>query len=414
MVRAKTLASLSILGAIALHCGGSSNFGGVGDGGDGCNKDTDCKGERVCRENRCVEPEGEGVDGGSTDGGKKDSDKPGSDGGDKEDGGDPFACITDEVGTQRGPVVLEIVLDGSGSMDSDNKWTAAKDGLVAFFDEIEQASPTDLALGLMIYEDADDPTQGQGPYPSSVDVYPQLVNTSHATKLRDRINNTTPSGGTPTQIALQGAHTMLQNYVAPAGSFANARRTALLISDGVPNGGAAEQAACVNIAKNALTLPPPVGPILTFSVGVGPFPGNQFSYDPKFMGDLAVAGGTRATPQCNPASTNISSVCHIQITPGAVPVSQLAQQFLSAVRRARTGASGCTLNLTAASGSYDPNRVTVAFKNSSGALSLVPRDGTDGWEFDDPNNPTKIEFHGAACGDLSSAADVKVFQACEP
>ena len=46
------------------------------------------------------------------------------------------ACATASAATSTDPVVLEFVLDGSGSMDSDNKWTAAVQALNAVFDDI--------------------------------------------------------------------------------------------------------------------------------------------------------------------------------------------------------------------------------------------------------------------------------------
>src|SRR5690606_24928316 len=142
----------------------------------------------------------------------------------------------------------------------------------------------------------------------------------------------------------------------------------------------------------------------TFSVGIGPFPGGAFSYDPKFMGDMAVAGGTRATPQCNPASTNINNVCHFQITPGGKPIQQLKNEFVNAINRIRGLAVGCEFNivLDEDAGNVDPNKINVVWTDGKGKQNLIPQDDEDGWSYDDPENPTKVILNGQACGDVSA------------
>lgn len=337
-----------------------------------------------------------------------------------KDAEDIFAsCATAEAATSTDPVVLQFVLDGSGSMDSDNKWTAATQALNAVFDDFLSKNDDKVAVGLIVYEDSNDPTGGNGPYPSSIDVYPQVVDTSHHTSLTNRINNTTASGGTPTKLALQGGYNRLLNYTAvpPAAPADESRKVVVLLSDGVPNGGTTEQAECVALAKNALSLPAPKGPVKTFAVGIGPFPGTAFSYDPKFMGDLAVAGGTRASPQCNPAATNVAQVCHFQITPNGKPITQLKQEFINAINRIRGLAVGCEFNIEydEEAGSFDQSKVNVVWTDGTGKKHVVNQDDADGWSFDDPNDPKKVILNGQSCGDVSEdlGATVKIVLGCK-
>lgn len=195
-----------------------------------------------------------------------------------------------------------------------------------------------------------------------------MVNQAHHTKLTQRMTTTTPGGGTPTYLALSGAYNLLESFSVPSGS--------------------------------------------TFAVGVGPFPGTAFGYDAKFMSELAIAGATRASPACDPNTTNVANVCHMQITQGGLPVAQMQQLFSKAVHRARTAATRCELILDGAT-KFDPDRSRVSFVDSKGmAIKLVQGD-PDGWDFDDRTTPTRIIFSGTACDGLALGETVKA-EACEP
>lgn len=406
------LASVSSLGlAVVVACGGSTNAAAPVE----CNLDSDCsRVEDVCRAHKCTSKSGSAADAGdpALDSGMPDAAAP-SDAMVLGDA-DPLAsCTVVDVPPQEGPVVLEIVLDGSGSMESDSKWIAVSQGLGAFFNELGATPPPGLAVGLLIFEDTNDPTKGQGPYPSNIDVYPNLITPAQVQSLTNRLNAAQPNGGTPSLLALTGAYNLLKSYVIAAGSpLVGARKAALFISDGVPNGGTSEQGTCVSTVAAAFALPAPTGPVYTYSVGVGAFPGAAFSYDPKFMGEIAVAGGTRASPTCDPASTNLAQVCHVQITPNSATVPQMKQLFLNAARRARIAQTGCDLSLAPGT-SFDPSRARVTIVDIQGGLSTVTAGGPDGWSFDDATAPTKVTFAGASCAALASASAIKI-EACSP
>lgn len=327
------------------------------------------------------------------------------------------SCATASAGTSTDPVTLEFVLDGSGSMSGD-KWDAAVAALNAVFDDLKAKNDNKITVGMIVYSDTLDKTNSNGPYPEpNVDVYPQVVDDAHHTALANRINNSGAGGSTPTFAAISGGYNVLKNYTAipPAPPADTSRKVLVLMSDGVPDGGTSEQAQCVNAAKNALNLPVPFGPIKTFAVGIGPFPGSAGDYDPKFMGDLAVAGGTRATPQCQPGATSVANVCHFQITPNGKPVSQIEQEFIAAINKIRGLAAGCEFNIVKDPNTdLDPSKINVVWTDGKGVQHLVQQDDTDGWSYDDPNNPTKVILNGQACGDVSSdlSASVQIVIGC--
>src|SRR3954464_5151492 len=74
-------------------------------------------------------------------------------------------CATATARAARQPVYMLIVLDGSGSMDKENKWTAVVPALDAFFDDLKGQGDTTFGVGLTVFSDDRDKTNGKGPYP---------------------------------------------------------------------------------------------------------------------------------------------------------------------------------------------------------------------------------------------------------
>ena len=315
-------------------------------------------------------------------------------------------CATAAAGTSKDPVFMEIVLDGSGSMSDDGKWDAAVQALDAVFDDwLSQADPN-IGVGMLVFSDNLDPTGGDGPYPSAKDIYPAFMSQSQHDALRTRIDTSGPSGGTPTFAALSGAYAKMKAYKPLPPLPNDGKKVVVLMTDGVPTDGPDSQD--ISAASSALALQPPQGPIKTFSVGIGPFPGDGFGYDSNFMGDLAVAGGTRATPQCDPHATTINNVCHFQVTPGGKPISQLKQDFINAINRIRGVAAGCEFSINIDGGQIDPSLINVIWTDGNGKQHVVAQDPTDGWTYDDPGNPTKVILNGQSCGDVTQDLNASV------
>src|SRR5262249_51969050 len=137
----------------------------------------------------------------------------------------------------------------------------------------------------------------------------------------------------------------------------------------------------------------------------------------KFMGALAVAGGT-AKPGCDPNETsNASKMCHFQITPGGKTAQQLEQDFINAIDAIRGAVASCefTLDKTGSNGQdVDPSKVNVVYDDGAGGAGIVPEDGGNGWTYDDPTNPSKVILHGAACDTLKSnpKGGIKIVLGC--
>src|SRR6185312_13036067 len=62
-------------------------------------------------------------------------------------------CATASAVAKRQPVYLEFVLDGSGSMDSDNKWTAVVPALQSIFTQMKTEADPGVGAGLIVFSD---------------------------------------------------------------------------------------------------------------------------------------------------------------------------------------------------------------------------------------------------------------------
>jgi thiamine pyrophosphokinase len=98
------------------------------------------------------------------------------------------------------------------------------------------------------------------------------------------------------------------------------------------------------------------------------------------MSNLAIAGGTRSSKDCDPASLIPELLCHIQITPSAKRTPQdLAADMLKALHDVRSRTTDvCAFDLTGDFARFDPTRTTVAL-TAGGIAQTVPADETNGW-----------------------------------
>ena len=323
-------------------------------------------------------------------------------------------CATATAGTQRAPVYMLIVLDGSGSMTDNNKWGAAIGALDSIFDDLLAKNDPTFGVGLIGFSDSNDATccldLGQcglsfgchGPYPSTADVPLASVDQAQHDRLRARIDSAGPFGGTVTYAALQGGFGELEAFVPTAPLPPNGKKVLVLMTDGVPSDGSDTNA---NSALVAAQVPKE---IQTFAVGVGPFPSYDLtSYDPTFLGTIAKAGGTAAA-NCNPAENqNVANVCYFQVTPGG-SVPQLTQQFTEAINKIRSQAASCEFLLDKSGGAADPSQVNVIYTDQNGQAHVLVQDSQSGWSYDDPNDPTKVILHGHDCDQVRGDPEGKI------
>jgi hypothetical protein len=312
-------------------------------------------------------------------------------------------CATAMTQAHFSAVYLEFVLDGSGSMAQQNKWTAVVPALKDIFSQMASSADTGLAAGLLVFSDSMDSTAGAGPYPSSADVPIALVNAAQNTKLAARLGGM-PASGTPTQTAMTGGYTALENFAPQPPLSENGKKVLVLITDGAPTDGCIVLASavngypgnpCVMMAAQKLMEAAPKGPIETFVVGVGQFPSAiAFTFDPSFLGYVAQAGGTGPTG-CNPAENSMTNdLCYFEIDPSkATTAAQLQMQFETALNTIRGEVFSCTFPIeSSGSGTIDPTRVNVEI----GGMTIL-QDPKNGWTYDNPQKPTEIILHGAAC-----------------
>jgi hypothetical protein len=323
-------------------------------------------------------------------------------------------CATAMAQAHGAPVYLLFVLDGSGSMAMSNKWTAVVPALKDIFAQMASTADPGVGAGLVVFSDTLDMTAGAGPYPSSTDVPVAFVSSAQNTALAGRLGGQ-PMNSTPTQAALTGGYTELENFTPMSPLTANGKKVLVLITDGAPSDGCSIGTSitsgyasnpCVTMAAAKLMESGPKGPIETFVIGVGNFPSPlAFTFDPSFLGYVAQAGGT-GPAHCNPSENSTTSdLCYFEIDPSqATTASQLQMQFEAALNNIRGQVVSCTFPIQASGlGAFDKTKVNVEVGGST-----ILQDPTNAWTYDNPNMPTEIILHGAACTQAKGQITEKV------
>lgn len=231
----------------------------------------------------------------------------------------PSVCVPSDTP----PVILELVVDESGSM-SGEKWDAMRDSLIGLFTKLG-ATPSNTLVGQVMFDDG-----------VNKKIRPGTMTADHLQDLVDATDKPNPhGGGTGTQKALDEAFSIVTSASA---SLPGARRIVVLLSDGSPSGGDSEKTACIDVTTAAHARG-----IELYAVGIGAFPSSSVgSYDPAFMGHLAQVGGT-APASCNPDATDLAGICHVQITPGqgAAQLKNDLGNALETIRSAAQTSSPC-------------------------------------------------------------------------
>lgn len=330
-------------------------------------------------------------------------------------------CATATAKASRLPAYLLFVLDGSGSMGQDNKWTAVTGALNGIF--AQMMGDPGLGVGLIVFADSMDMTisTGPGPYPEpGIDVPIGYVNAAETMALGTRLSGK-PLSNTPTYYALQGGYGELSSFTAASPLESGGQKVLVLITDGVPTdhycatshaGTDYATNPCVTMAAMEHMAASPAGPIDTFVIGVGQFPSsNAQTFDPAWLGNLALAGGV-APAGCDPNQTQTdSNLCYFEVDPTqAQSATQLEQSFTTALQSIRGQVLSCTFPLqTTGLGAVDPSKVNVQVNGQ-----LVPQGSTNGWTYDNPQSPTAIVFNGSSCASIKNDpnADVSIVLGC--
>ena len=323
-------------------------------------------------------------------------------------------CATAKAPIQRDPIYMLMVLDGSGSMLDDSKWAAIVPALEGFIDTLQSMKDTTFGLGLTIFSDSSDPTDG-GPY-TKMDVPIAFVDDAQAVLLHQRLDVAVPKGQTPTLAVLTGQYPLVEAYVpTPPLKVGGGHKVLVLMTDGVPYPDTAtQQPKCIQAAKDEFAKAAPVGPVTTFAVGIGhTFPYDPTVYDPMFMGQLALAGGAPNQPCAYFETKYAQNMCHFQITPVGGQ-TQIEQDLLIAFDKIRAKVTSCDLTLDT-TGIIDPGLVNVVYTDPYNTQHVLEDDPSDGWTYDNPQAPTKVVLHGQACDDLKAnpSGQVEVVLGCK-
>ena len=374
------------------------------------------------------------------------------------------SCATAETKASREPVYIDIVLDGSRSMDghgsvsagcdttysygsatecflangretdpiapqrelkvchdanqlvtscpsykglTGKKWIAIRGALFAYFDAVKAAGDERLGLGMYLFRGEIEKPNDQW------DIQPAYVDGAQLGKLRDRIsppNGYPTRGGTPLRGSINGQAPLLKAFVPTAPLEAGGKRVFLVITDGAATDGKDETVTLVNSLRTGSPS------ILTFVIGVGDPAATDLSvYDATFLSRMASAGGA-APAGCNPnwdGKNPSGSPCHFQVTPGQKSASQLQTEMSAAISTIAQSVQSCVLTLNK-SAPIDPTRVNVLLTSGVGVESQIAKDGNNGWSYDDEANPSQVILHGSSCISLKAdpAAQVSVVIGC--
>jgi von Willebrand factor type A domain len=316
------------------------------------------------------------------------------------DAGTPDAqgCSETKSEILRVPTVIEFAVDESGSMDSDGKWTAARDALMGAFADMNTAGDPGVFVGLLLWSDGVNDEVDPG----------AIADASHYSDLVDIIDKPDPGdGGTEMLTAIKAAYKAVENFTAPAGFVKDqVNRAIVFVSDGVPNDDS-DKTAVPALAATKFAEQPPKGPILTFSVGIGPFPSpSEYTYSPALMSQIALKGGT-GPAGCNPTSPYAADLCHFQVTPSASNTAATKQALVDAINQIRAATISCEFTFTR-NENTDLGNVKVEVTDQDGNVSEIPKDDENGWSFDDPENPSKVILHGESCSGASGTVSTQV------
>jgi hypothetical protein len=290
---------------------------------------------------------------------------------------DAPVCAGEHVTATPVPLDMFVMLDRSTSMLSpvsggQTEWQAATSALATF---VQEPSLTEVSIGLQYFglsatTGAPDSCNAADYASAAVEIAPLP---GVATQIAASIAAHSPTTGTPTSAALQGA---INHSTAWAHAHPGHASVVVLATDGVPKECDVSLADVDSIAAAGVTATPK---ILTAVIGVG-------GQVPDLNG-IAAAGGT--------------SHAYLVDTGGNVD-----QQFLDAMNAIHGAALACTYQIPVpTSGTPDYHRVNVTFTPGTGTPETFPYvmnrascpASGNAWYYDDPANPTQILLCDSTC-----------------
>lgn len=295
------------------------------------------------------------------------------------------------VTAQQSPLDIYMMLDQSGSMTDSvsgggTKWSTVTSALDSF---LTQPNLTGFSVGLQYFGL---PGSGFGDSCTASDYATAAVEIAalpgSATALTSSIAAHSPTSGTPTSAALQGA---IDHARAWASSHAGDVTAVVLATDGDP---AECDTNLTNINAIAAAGWAATPKVATFVIGVG----SSLSA----LNGIAAAGGTTSAFLVD-TNANVN------------------QQFLAAMNAIRNSAS-CTYQIPLPmTGTVDYTQVNVVFTPNGGQQLTIPKVANklacpasgDGWYYDNATNPTAIILCETTCGSVQASGVVEITLGCD-
>ncbi len=254
------------------------------------------------------------------------------------------------------------------------KWTPAKNAFLSFF---QDASSANIHASLDFFPKGATKADGDPGCQASTYSQGSPLTTLPSTAFAPLLAPTAvfPGGGTPTLPALTGA---LQH--ATTLSASGERTVVVLVTDGRPNDCGSTPENVAQKAKEASAK------ILTYVIGVG-----LNDVDNNNLDLIAASGGTQKSIRVSTGNTQV--------------------ELLNALNAIRSQIASCSFTIpTPPDGkSIDFNAVNVSIGSNALTYSKDCASG-EGWHYDDPTAPKRIDLCKASC-DASSASGGKVSMA---
>lgn len=294
-------------------------------------------------------------------------------------GYDAPSCATSNVMAMQSPLDLYLMLDQSGSMSESvagggTKWSAVTSAISSF---VSQSGLTGISMGVQYFGlGAEGISCTASDYATpEVEIAPLP---GVGTAIKTSMNGHSPSAGTPTSAALQGAINHATSWAtAHAGDIA----AVILATDGDPEECDTNLTDIDKIASTAYAGTPKIP---TFVIGVGP--------DLSNLNGIAAAGGTMQAFEVDTGGNVI-------------------QQFLAAMNAIRNSVS-CQFQIPLPTDGSTPNygEVNVVFTPTGGQPTTIPYvmsaancpASGDGWYYDNANAPTAIILCTSTCGTVQA------------
>lgn len=318
-------------------------------------------------------------------------------------------CQSKETPGKRIPASILIVLDRSGSMKDNGKWTGAK----AALNQMLTTADPELGMGLLNFPNDKnsgcnllDPCGGiacemdfsckQIPDVPDVPIGPLK---QQSVLIQNKIATTSPNGSaTPTLPALQKAYAYMQKLQT------DSERFVLLVTDGEPTF-AMEPFGCIPasgldcgnkqlLGKATLEARQGNPQVRTFVIGA---PGSEEGQE--ILSGLAHNGGT-----CKPGGSHSNYSCHYQ-----VGSANFEQELATTLTYIAGSVSNCTYAVPVPeNGEADPELVNVIVTTSEGEKTIYKDSNQqDGWDYTD-DSKTKVQIFGPECEAINKGTEAKV------